>query len=185
MFSSQNPASSSPWAQLQRVWIYRSQAGLASGRSGQQTRFTSWHTRRTDFCLPQPQSKTGLWGSGTKITSVSTKWILYSRGSQPFINRVPPKEQKKFCVPPKRFSGTWSPFNIHKKSWFLVTYLTFFAQLVFKNYFTINFKKIYQIQLKKEGTLVIKWLKKTFCVPPGTCLRTTSGTRTTGWEPLT
>ena len=23
-----------------------------------------------------------------------------------------------------------------------------------------------------------------FCVPPGTCLRTTSGTRTTGWEPL-
>jgi hypothetical protein len=22
-----------------------------------------------------------------------------------------------------------------------------------------------------------------FCVPPGTCLRTTSGTRTTGWEP--
>ncbi len=25
---------------------------------------------------------------------------------------------------------------------------------------------------------------KSFCVPPKTCLRTTSGTRTTGWEPL-
>jgi hypothetical protein len=105
MFSSQNPASSSPWAQLQRVWIYRSQGGLASGRSGQQTRFTSWHTRRTDFCLPQPQSKTGLWGSGTKITSVSTKWILYSRGSQPFINRVLLKEQKKCLRTTNFFRG--------------------------------------------------------------------------------
>ncbi len=43
-------------------------------------------------------------------------------------------------------------------------------------------------------TIVKPWTKKhifwsknmfpTFCVPPETSLRTTSGTRTTGWEPL-
>jgi hypothetical protein len=44
----------------------------------------------------------------------------------------------------KIFAYHQKDFQAHE-SWFLVTYLTFFAMLVIKNYFTINFKKIYQI----------------------------------------
>ncbi len=86
---------------------------------------------------------------------------------------------KRFCVPPK----------VKNIAYHLLTWLLFciWKTIVVKNtlifnFFTVSFLLAPFRTSYVKFSISYKW--KRLGVPPETFLRTTSGTRTTGWEPL-